>query len=116
MADNYSIYLLSCPETGDPKYIGQAKNPVKRFKQHCRTSNNLSNTKRCNWLNSLLRKDLKPIITVLESGLKCYDEAEKRWIKFYRDLGHDLTNGNAGGFDLEHTQSALKSNRSRGTR
>lgn len=112
----YFIYLLSCPITGDPKYVGQSINPQKRFKQHCRLNDNLSNTKRCNWLRSLIVQDLKPILKILESDLDCYDHAEKKWVKYYKENGFELTNGNAGGFDLDHTQSALKSNRSKGKR
>lgn len=112
----YFIYLLSCPITNEPKYVGQSRNPQKRFKQHCRLNDNLANTKRCNWLKSLIEKELKPIMTILETDLDCYDRAEKKWIKHYKDLGFDLTNGNSGGYDLEHTQSSPRSNRSRGKR
>lgn len=117
MVKKYSIYLLSDPVTNEPRYVGQSTDVNKRYKRHCLMSENYPhNTKRCNWLKSLLCFGMKPLLTILETDLDCYDQAEKKWIKHYKDLGYDLVNGNDGGFDLSHTQKAFKSNKVRGRR
>jgi hypothetical protein len=91
------IYALKLNDT--IFYIGQSNNIYKRYKDHCRLSNNKSNTKRCNWLSSLIKKGEFPELEILEITNNL-DSREIFWIKHYLDLGQATCNGNEGGKTL----------------
>jgi predicted GIY-YIG superfamily endonuclease len=112
-----AIYALLCPETHICRYVGYSKNPNKRYKQHCRLSENNGNTKRQNWLREVLLNGQKPVLIILEDNVTNWDEAEKRWVKYYRYYSAEmLTNTADGGYSNEHMQKAATSNRSKGKR
>lgn len=105
-----SIYGLLCPDTHICRYVGYTNNVTKRYKQHCRFSENQGNTKRKNWLRKLIEDGKKPEIIILESNVVDWNEAEKRWVKYYRFYSGDLlTNTADGGFSNKHMQESPKS-------
>lgn len=93
----YYIYSLKDPITNQIRYIGKTTNIQKRYYYHCSKYHlENENTHRSNWIKSLLKKELKPIIEIIE---ECYNwqEREIYWIKYYKDLNYDLCNHTIGG-------------------
>lgn len=58
------IYALSCPETGEVRYIGKARDTAKRLKTHLRDCEN-RRTPVCDWVKSLRSRGLSPVATVV---------------------------------------------------
>lgn len=94
MDEIWAVYALHDP-TGEVRYIGISKNPVDRVKRHFRECR-YGSTKRKNWLRSILMRGEGPFYSVLE-WTSDWDEAEKRWIAYFKASGADLVNGNGGG-------------------
>lgn len=89
------VYALHDP-SGAVRYIGiTQKDPIERVKRHYRECR-YGNTKRKTWLRSLFLSGQEPLYSVLEQTPD-WDEAEKRWIAYFKASGADLVNGNAGG-------------------
>jgi hypothetical protein len=95
------IYALIDPRDNEVRYVGKTNDLYSRFFQHISPSSLKNRTYKNNWIKSLLEKDLRPIISVLEkTNQENWEEREICWIKHYRDLGTKLTNiadGGAGG-------------------
>ena len=85
----YTIYSISCPETGDIRYIGCTCVPLRmRLDGHLYKTS--SSVKVKEWINSLGKK---PIIKPIE--LVSSDERISRetyWISFYANKGFNLLN------------------------
>jgi len=99
LPNNNIIYGLIDPNTNQIRYIGKAVNLFMRIKNHYKPSRLIINTHKNNWLNKLLNEGKYANIQIIE---KCnnqdeLNDAEKKWIKLYKDLGYDLTNGTNGG-------------------
>jgi hypothetical protein len=96
------IYALTDPN-GEVRYVGQAKNLARRFKQHLTPTS--GSTYRERWLRSLLAQGEEPCVFVL-----CVpddlDEAEIFWIKTLRAAGFRLVNTADGGHSLAHAHRA----------
>lgn len=94
---SYKIYWLSDPETGEMRYVGKTKQTLqKRYYYHCHPDGKSHNTK---WINSLLKKSLRPNINVLQT-LSSEDDmnmAEVYWIAYFKSVGCRLTNECIGG-------------------
>lgn len=89
------IYALSDPTAGRVMYIGQAKNILRRYKQHCSLSNNLSERRLVTqWCAGLITQGIKPGLLVLEET-DDLDSREKYWINQYAK--NDLLNMTEGG-------------------
>ncbi len=89
------VYALHDPN-GAVRYIGiTSKEPLERVKRHYRECR-YGNTRRKVWLRSLFLSGQEPTYSVLEHS-KDWDEAEKRWIAYFRASGANLVNGNGGG-------------------
>lgn len=97
----YLIYGLFDPETGELRYIGQThQDPKDRLYRHLYDARKVSDKcHRCNWIRSLGDRGLAPSLEVLETwtSQKDLDEAEVWAIAYWRGLGCDLTNTDAGG-------------------
>lgn len=93
--DTTFIYALNCPETGRCRYIGKADNPIKRLAQHlCHPGKGY----RANWLRSLLAHDLEPLLEILDEVPKSqWQFWEREYIRIFRAIGFELTNGTEGG-------------------
>jgi predicted GIY-YIG superfamily endonuclease len=94
-----SIYTLSCPFDGTPKYIGLSSRPQTRLRSHITASKDsgLKNE----WIRSLLRKKKKPKLEIIETVEK--DDAsssEKFFIEYFKFLGFRLFNQTKGGEGL----------------
>ena len=68
------IYYLICPIDGKVRYVGKSSNPQRRYKQHITKLDRLLTPKRM-WLESLFKKNLKPICKVVE---KCDNDEQGR--------------------------------------
>ncbi len=91
------IYSLSCPITNEVKYIGKTiQRPDYRYRSHISESkHNRRKDKAHCWIKSLLNKNLKPIMLIIE---ETYDiNRECYWIKYYKDLGNNIKNFTDGG-------------------
>lgn len=93
------IYTLSCPKTGDIRYVGKSNNPKSRFRKHLKMIDN--NKLKNNWISILISDNEKPILNVIdEVNLSDWKEKEKFYISKYRTLGCDLFNTSCGGDGL----------------
>lgn len=85
-----TIYGLSDPRTGAVRYVGKTNNPSLRLGTHISSR---SNARKFDWIQSLLREGVRPVMVVLEVAAQ--DEgvaAEARWVTKLRSEGADLTN------------------------
>lgn len=92
---NTFIYLLSCPYTGLPKYIGKANNPKKRLFSHL-TDGRVN--QRYTWLKSLISQNNLPSLDILdEVKMENWQFWEKYYISLYKSWGFHLLNNTEGG-------------------
>lgn len=102
MTDTYNelkpvfIYLLSDPDTLEPRYVGKSIRPAQRLQNHM---NERSNCHRSHWLQSLKRQGKMPILSIIEEirGEWPWQESERFWISRLRSQGANLVNNTAGG-------------------
>ncbi len=80
------IYGLCHPETAVVHYVGKAKNPHSRFKDHLRPASLAHNTLKNNWIKSLLKQGLRPYLCALGWGYGDAVDEERYWIKRVREL------------------------------
>lgn len=92
------IYTLSDPITLEVRYVGKTVQGLeKRLNQHLLDSKKFKNLN-SNWLKSLKRKSLKPIIEELdEVDESKWIEAEIYWIAQLKAWGFNLNNHTIGG-------------------
>lgn len=90
------IYGLIDPFTFKVKYIGKSIRPKQRLSNQC---NEKSKTYRCNWIQSLLKKNKKPIQVILQTlnDDEDWQKAEKKWISIAKKYGWCLVNTTDGG-------------------
>lgn len=94
------IYTLSHPLTKEIRYVGKTSKTLKR-----RLMNHICDAKvkryknhNCNWIQSLLKDNLEPIIEELDStSEKDWEYLETYWINQFRQWGFNLTNLTNGG-------------------
>lgn len=101
--NNFYIYKLVCPITNKPEYIGITKDCKTRYRKHL---NEKSITLKNNWIKSLLKKGLKPLMVVFDSRetREEINNLERYWIaKFKYDWEIDLKNMTDGGDGGETT-------------
>lgn len=97
------IYAL---KEGDAiRYVGQAKNIEKRFRQHSSLAQNRGNTKKQTWITQLLSNGGELKIEVLEAT-DDLDNAEVKWINQLRSKGANLVNLADGGKSMTHCNRA----------
>ncbi len=90
------IYALMDPESLECRYIGKSIRPLERLQNHM---NERSNCHRSHWLQSLKRRGLMPLMTLLAriDGAWPWQAEERYWIARGRALGWPLTNNTDGG-------------------
>lgn len=89
------IYSISCPETGEVRYIGKTIDPVSRFRKHLTYKRNTLCAK---WIKSIQSKGLLPVFSVLKECNEIdWQDVERYYIRRYRMLGANLTNMTEGG-------------------
>lgn len=95
------IYTLTDPRTKIARYIGKTKDIEDRYRRHLQKSyleGGDKNTYKSNWIKSLLKIGLKPIIEILDVGdVDNINELEIYWIAQFRQWGFKLTNLSEGG-------------------
>jgi len=94
------IYVLKCLLSMNVRYVGKANAPYERYRNHlnkCRDKN----THKRNWINSLRKDNLKPILEIIKIvPMNKWKHWEKYYIKYYFDSGCDLVNYTNGGDGL----------------
>lgn len=91
------VYVLTDPRTGDVRYVGVTDNPKKRLQGHIRDVKR-EKTHKANWIKSLLRDGLNPIMTLIdETDNENWQQCEIGWIAHYRAMGCNLVNSTDGG-------------------
>lgn len=97
------IYALKDPITEEIRYIGKSDNPEIRLKNHiykCKQSKKHS----AQWIQSLINKELKPILEILEECNKdIWEEREIYWISKYNNLTNHTTGGEGRNHDGKST-------------
>lgn len=91
------IYSLSDPITNEIRYVGKSDNINARLTEHIRKCT-YSNTHKNNWIKSLLNKNLKPKIGILDKVSNTdWEFWEIYWINLIKMWGFNLTNIGIGG-------------------
>ena len=90
------IYTLSDPITDEVRYIGQTKKSLdERLRNHLKSK---GKTHRHNWINSLIKKGVKPKIELIETvDRDKVSETEIFWISMFKSWGFKLCNLTEGG-------------------
>lgn len=109
------IYKLIDPITNEIRYIGKTKNNLqKRLYEHLTKRNLLSKTHKNNWIKSLLYKNIKPIIELVEIVDEInWKEKEIFYIKELKEKGVKLTNTTEGGDGALGTKRTKEANEKR---
>lgn len=103
VTDTVFIYALNDPFTGMTRYVGKAKDPVYRLRQHLETAQK-EKTHKARWISLLLSEGLKPNLEILdEVPVSEWPQWEVAYIQFFREAGFDLVNGTSGGEGVEMT-------------
>ena len=90
------IYILQDPRNSLVKYVGKSNNPSRRYRAHLvYTPKNKSYCH--NWIQSLKKKGLKPIMTVIDEVTGDWEWLEQYWIEQFKHWGFVLTNHTKGG-------------------
>lgn len=105
------IYALCDPVTDAIRYIGKSNDPKQRYYRHIKDTRRGNGTHRCNWIRSLLEKNQRPILRILqEIPDGSWEKSERQWILYFRWCGCDLTNatdGGEGGLISEETKTKI---------
>lgn len=89
------IYGLVDPETNKIRYIGKTINPKYRLSGHINESLK-TRTHKCSWIRNLLKRNLKPILKIIEiCSLENFEEREAYHISLYGF--NELTNSDERG-------------------
>ena len=113
------IYSLSDPDTNEVRYIGKANNLKYRLWAHIHEAkHNLRNQHKCNWIKTLLDKDKKPVIDIIEEvSMDDWQAREIYWISQFTAWGFNLINKTKGGecgVISENCKKALALSKKRG--
>jgi len=102
------IYTIKDPRDYQIKYIGKTIDINRRFKEHLQDSYLKANTYKNNWIKKLLSENLQPIFEVVEECCEdIWEERERFWISYYKEIGFNLTNmcdGGEGGHGAVRTE------------
>ena len=91
------IYTLSDPITNQVRYVGKANNVSQRYKAHLNRARK-HQTHKWNWIQSLKKKGLKPIIDVIDIvDIEDWIFWETYWISQMKQWGFNLVNYTDGG-------------------
>ena len=113
------IYSLSDPDTNEIRYIGKTNNLKYRLWAHIHEAKyDLRNQHKCNWIKTLLNKDKKPIIEIVEEvSMNDWQSREIYWISQFTAWGFNLINKTKGGecgIISENCKKALSLSKKRG--
>lgn len=90
------IYTLEHPITHEIRYVGKTVKTLRiRLWSH---KSEKSNTYKCNWVQSLIKQNLMPVIKIVETVEDSIGSAtEIYWIEQFKHWGFRLTNATEGG-------------------
>jgi len=94
------IYYLSDPrDPNNIRYIGKTIRELNhRLSIHIAEISLVNKTHKNNWIKFLLNEGIIPTISLIEEINDSYgSEREIYWIRYYKELGFDLTNSTDGG-------------------
>lgn len=92
-----NIYILIDPETQQVRYVGKANDVSQRYKAHLNRARK-HQIHKLNWINSLRRKGLKPIMEVVDIvPIESWVFWETYWISQFKAWGFNLLNYTLGG-------------------
>jgi hypothetical protein len=92
------IYTLAHPVTGEIRYIGKTNNLKRRFSQHLSNHGLLEKSKKNNWIISLLKQKIVPIMEILEETTDDnINELEIFYISLFKSWNFRLLNMTDGG-------------------
>lgn len=100
MANEFIVYGLCDPRTGELRYVGKSTCGLSRPKAHLRPSVLRRTRSHCgNWIKQLTADGMKPEIVILETTITkdALVEAEQFYIAYFRFIGCNLTNLTCGG-------------------
>ena len=87
-----NIYILIDPENQQVRYVGKANNISERYKAHLNRARK-HQIHKLNWINSLRKKGLKPIIEVIDIvPINDWVFWETYWIAQFKAWGFKLVN------------------------
>ena len=93
------VYLLKEPDTGEVRYVGITKNPLRRYQQHIERQRHRTGVLVGNWILDLQQSGKAPKMQVLTAfptrEKACIMEAQV--IAEFKKLGYRLVNGSEGG-------------------
>lgn len=106
---NTFIYILIDPRNDQVRYVGKANNTKQRLKNHCNPARYRC-THKFNWIKSLRKENLKPILIIIDEVLKSeWKFWERYWISQFLSWGFNLTNYTEGGDGLTYgNQTSFK--------
>lgn len=91
------IYILWDPRNNNKCYIGQTVNLKERYHSHV-YHNSKTHTKKTSWIVSLRKRNLKPVLEVLdEVSENEWRFWEMHYISLYKSWGFELMNSDNGG-------------------
>ena len=92
-----NIYILIDPENQQVRYVGKANNISERYKAHLNRARK-HQIHKLNWINSLRKKGLKPIIKIIDIvPINDWVFWETYWIAQFKAWGFKLINYTNGG-------------------
>jgi len=92
-----NIYILIDPRDNKVRYVGKANNIKERLRSHLNPARKHQIHKK-NWINSLKKEKLKPIIEIIDEVPKNnWQFWETYWISQFKNWGFDLINYTEGG-------------------
>ncbi len=95
--ENVYIYALIDPRNNHVRYIGKAKNPDERYKNHFNSARD-RNTHKRNWINSVRKDGFRPELLILdEVPQDNWQWWESFYISLYKTYGFNLVNYTSGG-------------------
>jgi hypothetical protein len=93
------IYIYTLSDSSGVRYVGQTKKLKNRFYRHIFDGKNFGGkNKRCSWIKSLLNKNEKPIMEIIdEVDVDEWIFWERYWISQFKTWGFNLVNDTDGG-------------------
>lgn len=106
------IYELLDPRTRETRYIGKTINLKQRYRQHNSEARSGKQTYKNNWIKSLHKLNLKPIMRIIVITTPEYiNEAEIREIACRKNLTNATSGGEGNCFFSEETKKKMSQNR-----
>jgi hypothetical protein len=93
------IYIYCLKDGNDIRYVGKTTNLKRRLSAHISEAKRLKGRRYVlNWIFNMLSNNKKPIIHCIEEcDENSWQEREKYWISYYRNLIPNLCNNSDGG-------------------